>query len=171
MMRAPPWHVLVLCTGNSARSILGESLVNHLGGGRFIGHSAGSFPRGAVHPRALELLASLGMPIVGLRSKSWDEFANPGAPQLDFVLTVCDNAAGEVCPVWPGGPVAAHWGIPDPAAVEGPEAGQRQAFRQAFDQLERRVRALVALPVQSLEMPQLQQRLREIGRDADQSRP
>jgi protein-tyrosine-phosphatase len=157
------YNVLILCTGNSARSILGEALVNRLGRGRSKGFSAGSSPKGAVHPLALQLLEQLQMPTSGLRSKSWDEFAAPGAPPLDFTITVCDNAAGEMCPVWPGKPITAHWGIPDPAAVEGTDADKRAAFREAHDQLQRRVQAFVNLPIDSLDRPQLQQRLRELG--------
>lgn len=125
-MTARPYNVLFLCTGNSARSILAESLVNHWGAQKFRGFSAGSFPKGAVHPIALDLLAQLKLPIEGLRSKSWNEFAAPGAPALDFVFTVCDNAAGEICPIWPGQPMTAHWGVPDPAAVEGTQAQSRR---------------------------------------------
>lgn len=136
-MTGAPASVLFLCTGNSARSILAEALLNRDGAGRFRGHSAGSFPKGRVHPMALELLAERGLPTGGLRSKSWDEFAAPGAPPIDFVVTVCDNAAGETCPVWPGRPVTLHWGMPDPAAVEGP--GRRAAFERALSELEGRI--------------------------------
>jgi arsenate reductase len=156
-------NVLFLCTGNSARSILAEVILNHVGGGRFRGHSAGSFPKGAVNPVALKLLRQLELPTAGLRSKSWDEFAQPGAPTLHFIFTVCDNAAGEVCPVWPGQPVTAHWGIPDPAAVTGPEAQQLQAFRAAFSALEHRIKAFTSLPLASLDRRALQQRLDDIG--------
>jgi len=158
-----PYNVLMLCTGNSARSILGEALINHLGGGRFVGHSAGSAPKGAVHPVALELLARKSLPTAGLRSKSWDEFAAPGAPPIDFVITVCDNAAGEACPVWPGTPMKAHWGIPDPAAVEGSAADKLAAFSQAYDSLERRIRSFVNLPFATLDRAQLQQSLRDLA--------
>jgi protein-tyrosine-phosphatase/N-acetylglutamate synthase-like GNAT family acetyltransferase len=161
--RLVPYDVLVLCTGNSARSILGEALINHHGRGRFRGFSAGSAPRGAVHPLALELLGGSNLPIAGLRSKSWSEFAMPGAPMLDFVFTVCDHAAGESCPMWPGRPVTVHWGIPDPAAVEGTEADRRAAFRRAYDALERRVKAFMDLPIESLDRAQLENRLREIA--------
>jgi arsenate reductase len=157
------YNVLFLCTGNSARSILAESLMNHWGRGRFRGFSAGSFPKGQVHPMALELLAQMRMPHEGLRSKSWDEFAQPGSPSLDFVFTVCDNAAGEACPYWPGVPVTAHWGIEDPAAAEGTDTDKRRAFRKAFDLLESRIRAFVDLPVETLDRAGLQQRLKEIG--------
>jgi arsenate reductase len=136
-MREPPANVLFLCTGNSARSILAEALLNRLGEGRWQGLSAGSFPKGEVHPMALRLLAERGFPTDGLRSKSWDEFANPGAPRIDHVITVCDNAAGETCPVWPGNPARAHWGLADPAAIEG--AGQRAAFEEAFALLDARI--------------------------------
>jgi arsenate reductase len=158
------YHVLFLCTGNSARSILAESLINHWGRGRFVGHSAGSLPKGKVHPIALELLRHMKMPADGMRSKSWDEFARPGAPKLDFVFTVCDNAAAESCPVWPGQPMTAHWGVADPAAVEGSDADKWLAFRQAFRELESRVRIFTSLPIESLDRVKLQERLREIGR-------
>jgi protein-tyrosine-phosphatase/N-acetylglutamate synthase-like GNAT family acetyltransferase len=157
------FNVLILCTGNSARSILGEALVTRWGGGRFVGFSAGSAPKGRVHPVALQLLEEKQLPTAGMRSKSWDEFAAPGAPPLDFVFTVCDNAAGESCPIWPGGPLQAHWGIPDPAAVEGSNAQQLAAFRAACDSLERRIRAFVELPFDTLDRAQLQQRLRELA--------
>ena len=134
-------NVLFLCTGNSARSILGEAILNHEGGNRFRAFSAGSHPKGQVHPAALALLEELGLPAEGYRSKSWDEFAADGAPPIHFVITVCDNAAGEVCPIWPGKPVKMHWGIPDPAEIEGP--GQRQAFRDAYDDLHDRVGAFL----------------------------
>jgi arsenate reductase len=134
------YNVLFLCTGNSARSILAEALIDHWGKGRFKGYSAGSFPKGGVHPLALEHLEKLHLPTRGLRSKSWNEFARPGAPVMDFVFTVCDQAAGEACPVWPGNPVTAHWGVPDPAAVQGTEAGQRHAFREAYVVLENRIK-------------------------------
>lgn len=140
-----PYHVLFLCTGNSARSILAESLINHWGAGKFVGLSAGSHPKGQVHPIALQMLAQLNLPTEGLRSKSWDEFAAPGAPALDFVFTVCDDAVGETCPVWPGQPITAHWGLPDPAAVEGSEAEQWAAFRETFRALERRIKVFVSL--------------------------
>ena len=154
-------NVLFLCTGNSARSILAEALLNRDGAGRFSAFSAGSFPKGEVHPMALKVLAEAGLSTEGLRSKSWDEFAAPGAPDLDFIITVCDNAAGEVCPVWPGKPITAHWGIEDPAAVEGPR--QRQAFVTAFDHMHDRISRLLALPIDELHPATLRQRLREIG--------
>ncbi len=157
--------VLFLCTGNSARSIIAEALLNREGAGRFRAFSAGSFPKGAVHPMALEVLREHGLPTDGLRSKSWDEFAGPDAPQIDFVITVCDNAAGEVCPIWPGRPMTAHWGIEDPAAVEGP--GQLQAFATALRRLESRIASFLALPIEGAAKADVQNRLREIGRMAD----
>jgi arsenate reductase len=163
-MSGRPKNVLILCTGNSARSILGEALVNHWGQGRFIGFSAGSQPKGKPHPIAVELLQHMNLPVAGLRSKSWDEFARPGAPALDFVFTVCDNAAGESCPIWPGGPVKAHWGIEDPAAVEGTDAVKWAAFRKAFHELEARVRMFVSLPFDELDRATLQRRVSDIGR-------
>jgi len=159
-----PYNVLFLCTGNSARSILSEALLNKRGQGKFHAFSAGSHPTGRVNPLALELLQKLGYSIDGLRSKNWDEFAAPGAPPLDFVFTVCDNAAGEVCPVWPGQPITAHWGIPDPAAVEGSDEQKRKAFNDAFLILERRISLFLSLPIRSLEQLVLQERLSEIGR-------
>jgi arsenate reductase (thioredoxin) len=165
-----PYHVLFLCTGNSARSILGESIVNHLGGGRFRGFSAGSHPKGTVHPYTLDLLASLRLPVADLRSKSWEEFAKPSAPAMDFIFTVCDDAAGEACPVWPGKPMTARWGIPDPAAATGGEVERRAAFRQAFAALDNRIKLFLALPVASLDKLTLQARLDAIGnRPASQS--
>lgn len=157
------YDVLFLCTGNSARSILAEAILNRLGEGRFRAHSAGSFPKGAVHPLALDLLQRENHPTAALRSKSWDEFAAPGTPPLDFVFTVCDQAAGEACPVWPGQPVTAHWGLPDPAAVEGTPAEQRLAFAETYRRLERRIGAFVNLPLASLDRMALQHRLAEIG--------
>ena len=159
-----PLNVLFLCTGNSARSILAEALLNWIGGGRFRAFSAGSFPKGAVHPMALEVLRNEGFSTAGLRSKSWDEFAGAGAPPLDLVVTVCDNAAGEVCPIWPGRPLTAHWGIEDPADVEG--SGQRQAFDEALRRLSGRIRALLALPA-DMDAADLKRQLREIGGMAD----
>ena len=157
----PPYNVLFLCTGNSARSILAEAILNREGKERFRVFSAGSHPKGAVHPAAASLLSELGYPTDELRSKSWDEFAAPGAPKLNFVFTVCDNAAGEVCPAWPGQPITAHWGIEDPAAVEG--EGQRRAFRNAFYALQRRIGLFLALPLESIDELSLQAKLREIG--------
>ena len=159
------YNVLFLCTGNSARSILAEAILSQEGSGRFRAYSAGSAPRGEVHPEALRLLARLGFPTDGYRSKSWDEFAAPEAPQLDFIFTVCDNAAGEVCPVWPGKPMTAHWGVDDPAAVEG--EAQRRAFEDAFFALQRRISLFAALPLESIDELSLGKRLREIGRTAD----
>ena len=164
MTSEPVYNVLFLCTGNSARSIIAESILNAIAGGRYRAYSAGSHPAGAVNPYAIELLKKNRLPVDGLRSKSWDEFAAPGAPELDFVITVCDNAAGEVCPVWPGQPMTAHWGVEDPAAVTGSELEVTNAFRQAFNALEHRIKAFTALPVASLERLKLQQHLDEIGR-------
>lgn len=158
------YRVLFLCTGNSARSILAEALINHWGKGRFVGYSAGSRPVGRVNPVALELLKHMQLPTEGLRSKSWDEFAAPGAPELDFVFTVCDNAAGEQCPFWPGQPMTAHWGVEDPAAVEGSDTEKWLAFRKAFRELENRIRIFVNLKISSLDRLSLQNRLQEIGR-------
>jgi len=157
------YNVLFLCTGNSARSILAESLMNHWGSGRFRGFSAGSFPKGAVHPLALELLRRLGLPSESFRSKSWNEFAEPGAPPMDFVITVCDQAAGETCPVWPGHPVVAHWGVPDPAAVTGSEKERQQAFGDALAALERRVKLFVKLPIEKLDAMAIARETRAIG--------
>jgi len=162
-----PFNVLFLCTGNSARSILAEAILNRLGGGKFVAWSAGSQPKGAVHPQALALLQRLGYPTTGLRSKSWDEFAQAGAPHLDFVFTVCDNAANEVCPVWPGQPMTAHWGIPDPAAAHGTDIEVATAFRNAFLALQRRIELFANLPVRSLDRMALKKRLDDIGRTAD----
>jgi len=158
------FNILFLCTGNSARSILGEAILNREGRGRFAAYSAGSHPKGAVHPYALDLLKRMNHPTEGLRSKSWDEFAAAGAPQLDFVFTVCDNAANEVCPVWPGQPMTAHWGIPDPAAAEGSEAERRLAFAEAYRQLSNRISAFTSLPIGGIDKLSLGTRLREIGR-------
>jgi arsenate reductase len=161
------YNVLVLCTGNSARSILGEVLFNVLGKGKFMAYSAGSKPAGRVNPFALELLRQQGYGTEGLRSKSWDEFAATGAPKIDFIFTVCDNAAGETCPVWPGKPATAHWGIPDPAAVEGDDATRRAAFRKAYDQLARRIQLFMNLPIEKLDKLVLKEKLAEIGRIKD----
>lgn len=155
------YNVLFLCTGNSARSIMGEALVNKLGEGRFRGYSAGSQPKGRVHPMAIEVLRAMGFGTEGLRSKSWDEFSGPDAPQMDFIFTVCGNAAGETCPAWPGHPTTAHWGIDDPAAVEG--QGQRQAFLEALRYLRRRIELFAALPLESLDRMALASRLQAIG--------
>lgn len=156
------YNVLFLCTGNSARSILAEALLNKAGKGRFRGFSAGSYPKGAVHPSAIALIEGLGMPTTGLRSKSWDEFAKPGAPQMDFVITVCDNAAGEVCPIWPGMPLTAHWGIPDPAAASGSDAEIAAAFAQAARQMRTRIDLFLSLPLASIDNMTTQSRLQEI---------
>ena len=164
------YNVLFLCTGNSARSILAESLLNRWGRGRFHAFSAGSHPKGEVHPIALALLKQLDFPIEGLRSKPWDEFEAAGAPSLHFVFTVCDNAAGEVCPVWPGKPVTAHWGIPDPAAVEGSDADKWVAFRTALRTLENRVRTFASLPLASLQGIQLKRELDRIGKTETEAR-
>jgi arsenate reductase len=158
------YNVLFLCTGNSARSILAEALLNRDGHGRFKAYSAGSHPNGRVNPHALELLQRLGFDTAQLRSKAWDEFAAPGAPELDFVFTVCDNAAGEVCPVWPGQPMTAHWGLPDPAAVEGSDIDKANAFRETFRALERRIGLFTALPLGSLDRLSLTNKIREIGK-------
>ena len=155
------YNVLFLCTGNSARSILGEALMNKLGAGRFRAWSAGSQPKGAVHPMALSVLSGLGFDTEGMRSKSWDEFAAPGAPQFDFIFTVCDNAAGEACPVWIGHPMTAHWGIEDPAAVEG--EGQRDAFLTALRYLRNRITLFLELPLDALDTMATQRKLKEIG--------
>jgi len=157
------YNVLFLCTGNSARSILAESIVNKLGEGKFRGLSAGSHPKGQVHPIALDLLRQLDFPTEGLRSKGWNEFAAPKGPHLDFVFTVCDNAAGEVCPYWPGQPMTAHWGIPDPAAVEGTDTEQSLAFREAFRSMETRIKLLLSLPLASIDRMRLKERLDAIG--------
>jgi protein-tyrosine-phosphatase len=157
------YRVLFLCTGNSARSIMAEAMLNRLGEGRFEACSAGSHPNGVVNPLSLETLKALDVPVTGLRSKSWDEFARAGDPRFDFVITVCDDAAREACPVWPGAPVTAHWGVPDPAAVEGPEEKRRAAFRDAALTLRRRIELLLGLPVAKLDRSSLRARLREIG--------
>lgn len=159
-----PYNVLFLCTGNSARSILAEAALNRWSAGKFRAFSAGSQPKGQVHPFTLELLQQLQLPIDGLRSKSWDEFARDGAPRLDFVFTVCDNAAGEVCPIWPGQPMSAHWGVEDPAAVQGTDDLKRNAFKKAFRELEARIRIFASLPIATLERMHLKQRVDEIGR-------
>jgi protein-tyrosine-phosphatase len=157
-------NVLFLCIGNSARSILAEALVEHWGKGRFKGFSAGSFPRGAAHPLALDLLDRLNLRTSELRSKSWEEFAQPGAPVMGFVFTVCDQAAGEICPVWPGNPVTAHWGVPDPAAIEGTDDQCRQAFREAYRQLETRIKLFAALPLDKLDRMAIKREIDEIER-------
>ncbi len=159
-----PFNVLFLCTGNSARSIMAESILREIGQGRFNAFSAGSYPAGQVNPLALELLKANRMPTEGLRSKNWEEFAQPDSPPLDFVLTVCDNAAGEVCPVWPGQPMTAHWGIPDPAAVEGSDEAKHRAFSDACRLLLNRIRLFTSLPLAKLDRLSLQNTLREIGK-------
>ncbi len=161
--RERTYTVLFLCTGNSARSIIAESLLNHNSGGKFVGYSAGSHPRGEVHPHALDLLLGKGHDIENLRSKSWDEFEVDDVPSMDFVFTVCDNAANEPCPVWPGRPVTAHWGLADPAGVEGTETERRRAFERAYDLLKERIAAFQALPLDSLDSVELRERLEKIG--------
>jgi arsenate reductase (thioredoxin) len=163
MTTGRPYNVLFLCTGNSARSIMAEVLLDHWGRGRFRGYSDGSFPRGAVNSLALEELERHHLPATGLRSKSWDEFARAGAPVMDFVFTVCDQAAAEACPVWPGNPVTAHWGVPDPAAVDGTEAEQRKAFRTAYLALENRIKIFVALPIDRLDRLAIKRKVDELG--------
>jgi arsenate reductase (thioredoxin) len=156
------YNVLFLCTGNSARSILAEALLNHDGAGQFRAYSAGSFPKGEVHPMAIEVLRGLGFPHEGYRSKSWDEFAMDDAPVFDFIFNVCDNAAGETCPIWPGHPMTAHWGIEDPAAVDG--EGEHEAFVQALRFLRRRIELFLALPLSAIDNLALKAKLKEIGR-------
>lgn len=168
------YNVLFLCTGNSARSIMAEAIINRLGQvdskeGRFKGYSAGSHPAGRVHPYALDLLQRFNHVTDGFRSKSWDEFAQPGAPQMDFVFTVCDNAAGEVCPIWPGQPMTAHWPFPDPAAYEGAEAEKRQLFADVYGQIHNRIAIFANLPISALDRLSLQKRLSEIGTRMPQS--
>ena len=157
------YNVLFLCTGNSARSIIAEALLEHWGRGRFKAYSAGSFPKREVHPLALDLLAKAHLDTRGLRSKSWDESAKPGAPEMDFVFTVCDQAASELCPVWPGNPVTAHWGVPDPAAVEGSEADKNRAFRHAFQALETRIKLFTSLRLDALDRLAVKRKVDEIG--------
>ncbi len=159
-----PFNVLFLCTGNSARSIIAEAILNKIGNGKFHAYSAGSDPKGEVNPATLELLRSLGYETSGLSSKSWTEFAKPGAPPLDFVFTVCDNAAGEACPIWPGHPMTAHWGVPDPAAATGSPTEIALAFNEAYRMLHQRIGAFAALPIRSLDELSLRQRLTDIGR-------
>ena len=157
------YNVLFLCTGNSARSIMAEALVTTMGKGRFQGFSAGSKPSGRVNPFAIEQVKKTGYPVDNLRSKSWDEFATPGAPQMDFIITVCDNAAGEVCPYWPGHPVTAHWGFEDPAAVEGTDTEKRAAFEKIFRQIMARMNTFVSLPLKTLEWKAMQSEIKKIG--------
>lgn len=166
-MSRPPYNILFLCTGNSARSILAEAIMNRTGRGRFKAWSAGSHPKGQVHPQALKLLQSLNYPLEGLRSKSWDEFEAPGAPRFDFIVTVCDDAAGEVCPIWPGQPLRAHWGIPDPAAVEGSASEVSLAFAEAYRQLSNRIALFLALPIDKLDGLAIKRRMDEIGQTQD----
>jgi protein-tyrosine-phosphatase len=163
-MREQPYNVLFLCTGNSARSIIAEAILNKIGIGNFVAYSAGSQPKGQVNPHTIQLLQSLGYETSGLRSKSWHEFAKPGAPSLDFTITVCDNAAGETCPVWPGQPMTAHWGVPDPAEAKGTPAEVALAFKDAYRMLNQRIGIFVALPIRSLDQLSLQRRLQDIGR-------
>jgi arsenate reductase len=163
-MAGRTYNVLFLCTGNSARSILAEAVLNNLGQGRFRAYSAGSHPAGRVNPYALELLQKHRLPVEGLRSKGWDEFAQPGSPPLDFVFTVCDSAAGEVCPIWPGQPISAHWGVEDPAAVEGSDEAKRRAFLNAFQILGNRIRIFASLRLESLDRLALDSKLRKIGK-------
>ncbi len=161
------YNVLFLCTGNSARSILAEAILGKLGNGHFNSYSAGSMPKGEPHPHAIKLLKSLGYDTSRFRSKSWDEFAQPGAPKLDFIFTVCDNAAGEVCPVWPGQPMTAHWGVPDPAAVTGSDAEIAAAFAETYRLMNNRISAFVNLPLASIDRLSLTNRLKEIHQEAD----
>jgi arsenate reductase (thioredoxin) len=165
------YNVLYLCTGNSARSIIAEAIINRHGKGRFQGFSAGSHPKGKVHPYTLDLLRNLNYPTQGLRSKSWDEFATPDAPKLDFVFTVCDDAANETCPVWPGQPMSAHWGVPDPAAVQGTEAEKRAAFADICRMMTQRISIFTSLPISSIDRLSLQKRLDEIGQRRELAAP
>jgi arsenate reductase len=159
-------HVLFLCTGNSARSIMAEVMLNHLGQGRFKAYSAGSHPKGTVHPLALATMQHMGLPVDGLRSKSWEEFARPDAPALDMIVTVCDDAAGEVCPLWPGTPITAHWGVADPAAFQGTEDAQRHKFHEVALILRQRIEHLLRLPLATLDRMTVQAKLKEIGQGA-----
>jgi arsenate reductase len=159
-----PYNVLFLCTANSARSIIAEAILNKIGAGKIRAFSAGSHPKGQINPHALQLLQSLGHDISGFRSKSWSEFADPGAPLLDFVFTVCDNAAGEVCPVWPGQPMTAHWGVPDPALAKGSPAEVALAFKDTYRMLNQRIGIFASLPLRSLDRLSLQKKLRDLGR-------
>jgi protein-tyrosine-phosphatase len=161
---AEPYNVLFLCTGNSARSIMAEAILNKVGAGKFRAYSAGSQPKGTVHPETIRLLQSLGHDTSGIRSKSWHEFANPGAPSLDFIFTVSDNAAGETCPIWPGQPMTAHWGVPDPVDAKGTEAEVALAFKDAYRMLNQRIGIFSALPIHSIEQLTLQKKFKEIGR-------
>jgi protein-tyrosine-phosphatase len=166
-MSERPFNVLFLCTGNSARSIMAEAILNKIGGGKFRAYSAGSHPKGQVHPEAIRLLDNLGHDTASLRSKSWTEFAKPGATSVDFVFTVCDNAAGEACPIWPGHPMTAHWGVPDPAEATGSPTEIALAFREAYGMLHRRIGAFAALPIRSIDQLGLLTKLKDIGRMVD----
>lgn len=170
-MTKPEYSVLFLCTGNSARSILAEAILNREGKGRLRAFSAGSHPKGAPHPYALDVLKMMNHDTGLARSKSWDEFAAPDAPQMDFVFTVCDSAAAETCPIWPGQPMTAHWGVPDPAAVEGSEAEKRFAFDDAYRMLANRISLFVSLPIESIDALALQRELRKIGRSVNRAAP
>jgi arsenate reductase len=165
-MSAKPLKVLFLCTGNSARSIMAEVILNHLGQGRCTAYSAGSHPKGTVHPLALETMQSMGLPVDGLRSKSWEEFARPDAPALDVIVTVCDDAVGEVCPIWPGKPMTAHWGVEDPAAFQGTADAQRQKFREVALILRQRIERFLSVPLATLDRRMMQAKLQEIGQGA-----
>lgn len=162
-MSEKTYNVLFICTGNSARSIIAEGLLNNMGGGRFKAYSAGSHPKGAVHPLAIQALEAVRVPIGDFRSKGWEEFAQPGAPQMDFVFTVCDQAAGEVCPIWPGQPMSAHWGMPDPAAVEGSDEVKAKAFRDTVVTMKRRLDLMLALPLERLDRLALHREVKDIG--------
>ena len=163
-MTVKPYQILILCTGNSARSIMAEAIINALGQGRLLAYSAGSQPAGKVHPLALEKLQSMAYPSAHLRSKSWDEFASPGAPKMDLIITVCDNAAGEVCPIWPGHPATAHWGYPDPSEGDGSDAEKLQAFRKTMHAMKRRLELLIGLPKDKLEKEVLQGTARDLAK-------
>jgi arsenate reductase len=162
-MMPKPYNILILCTGNSARSIIGEALFNTMGTGRFKAYSAGSHPAGRVNPFAIEQVSALSYPVEGLRSKSWDEFAAAGAPELDFVITVCDKAAGEMCPLWPGQPITAHWGFPDPVAVEGTDDEKRAAFASTLRQMRNRVQLFLSLPLETLDKLAIEKKMRDLG--------
>ena len=166
-MTRDPYNILFLCTGNSARSILAESIMNRVGEGKFVAYSAGSHPKGEIHPSALKLLNSLGYPTDALRSKPWDEFEAPGAPVFDFIVTVCDNAAGEICPIWPGKPLRSHWGVADPAAVEGPTLEVDRAFSEAHRLLGNRIRLFASLPIEKLDGLSLKREMDQIGQTQD----
>ena len=166
-----PFNILFLCTGNSARSILAEAIMNKVGQGRFVAHSAGSHPKGEVHPQAIKLLKGLGYATEGFRSKAWDEFAVEGAPDLDFVITVCDNAAGEVCPDWPGQPISSHWGLADPAAVTGPDAAIALAFADTYRMLNNRIGIFTSLPIAKLDRLSLKRRMDDIGASETSTQP